>query len=745
MNFIELYDKNKGNYIIEAGEGYGKTTVLKTMYNRYRERLQCGEDNVIPIFIRLADVNLEDDDFVQAGIIARSIIKKYYDINADGVKPDKIRSMIRKDSEHRYLILLDGLNELYNNRRISEMNVIQHFTNELMGTVDGVRFMDCPNLDIVITTRKILKSQLRCVLEEFKQETDYRNFKVVHFAKLTVDLNENEKLRELLQVPMLRAVYEEIKENEQAAERFQEIETKFDLLECYYDHEMIQNRTLKLCNPRDMLVENVLNSGILPILALYVEGAMLHSIVDGGEVYRRLCDNSDGNAMERLLQEIYIDLGLEENKIREEINRTIRALNMLQILDDKLQFRHDMIREYWAAKGFRWCIERTTGEDKHSEKLVQFLEDLCEFTYRGESYDPQRQTMHFSMLESLISMYRGNLFDKSLTDNVKLIIGKNYKKLIFMLVFQYTSILDDENNRQAAAEYAWKLYDYIEQDSDVLPEDVYEKANILNSIGYCANNYIIWRDASKFINCTQVDRRKEEEKQKNGEIIISLHKDALKLAKECKLGSLERDKRNRFIGKTMNNIGACYYGAYYRNYKKALKWHEEAKRFRQENKIDLTASYRCIASDYYQMLDFSNAYRIYTEYITYIADKRFDHVLDVYTDDTCVKKLKKDISIVINAIGCECHFLQSEKNNIEKTEEICKSIPFQLQLCIECLNREARMTAVDLYRKIERKIDGDEECGEIGIRQILSCFDENERNKLNELIDEFEKMKSENL
>lgn len=119
MNFIEYYEHNRqeklrGNYIIEAPEGFGKTTILKGMYNRYKEQLTMGTGNIIPIYIRLADINVKSREDLIDGIILEFVREQFYSSDEYGIIKTSIQTMIRDNSQYKFLFLLDGLNEVIN-------------------------------------------------------------------------------------------------------------------------------------------------------------------------------------------------------------------------------------------------------------------------------------------------------------------------------------------------------------------------------------------------------------------------------------------------------------------------------------------------------------------------------------------------------------------------------------------------------------------------------------------------------
>ena len=348
-----------------------------------------------------------------------------------------------------------------------------------------------------------------------------------------------------------------------------------------------------------------------------------------------------------------------------------------------------------------------------------FITDLIRFTYRKERYEPIRQTLHLGLLETLFSANKGILFDSKLEQAVIEIDRKSYKRILFYLYYNYSSILDDENEREQAAKYAWQAYEYMLDNKDIIEmESMYQRANIYNSLGYCVNNYKMETHTG--------EQTLEILKQADHFIEICLND------KEVRKKSDVYRKAVVLKGKILNNIGACYYGAYYgaKYCDQALEWHQRSKKYREEHEANVSASYRVIASDYFKMSQYDKSYMIYKEFLQYSVQG--DNLVDRETFEKLVDYSKKNsdvIVIVINAIGAECKWLQKcrEENKIDEYQDaILKEIPSQLRFCIMVANRGSRRKAIDIIEKIEQKIQQ--------IQGVIEFFGENERKEIASVI-----------
>ena len=717
MNFIEYYECNRqkkyqGNYIIEAPEGYGKTTILKYMYNRYRKQLTMGEGEIIPIYIRLADINVKSREDLVDGIILGFVQEQFYTFKTGNATKSSIQEMIRDNRQYRFLFLLDGLNEVINRELESGGRcVFDILNNDLKKRCnDDKWFLDYPNVDIIFTTRK--SYFITEELLEKQSNWEHRYFQVIKLEKLHLDIRSaNSDLLELLDIPMLAAMYKQMNQEDFMNSECC-IKTKYELLNCFYHLEWTINHNFQLIDTRDERIKIVLDD-ILPLIALKIETAMLHYIVDDGKLYRKLCKNG----FEDLIHDI-----IDENGFEIQSSWVVEIVEMLNVVNQKLQFSHDMIREYWAIRGILWCVRYADNiryVRDSNDILPMCITDLIRFTYRKEQYEPIRQTLHFGLLETLFSANNGTLITYNIKRAAKKINPDNYKKIIFYLYYNYSSILDDENERDKAAQYAWQAYEYMIANKEILEaESMYQRANILNSLGYCVNNYKM--------------------EMHSGEQIIKILKQAEQFVEICLNDEETRRKQADYQravilkGKILNNIGACYYGVYYgiTSADQALMWHRRAKEYREEHCINVSASYRVIASDYFKMSQYDKAYLIYKEFLQYsvqgkslVEQNTFKKLAD-YSENN-----SDAVVIVLNAIGAECKWIQQDSNEdgIKQYQDlVIKEIPYQLRFCILAADRGSRKKAIDIYDKIDNKI--------LTIQGMIECFGEKEKKEIDSII-----------
>ena len=196
------------------------------------------------------------------------------------------------------------------------------------------------------------------------------------------------------------------------------------------------------------------------------------------------------------------------------------------------------------------------------------------------------------------------------------------------------------------------------------------------------------------------------------------------------------------LGKIYNNFGACYYGIYFKDYKRALEWHEKARNFRLENGIDLCASYRVIAADYFMLHEYQKSYEKYKEFMQYISGGNSNKISELKKE---LSKTMKDyrysgeiIIILLNAIGSECKLIftkyASEDLRDKLFYEVQKELPYELDFCVEHINRGTRIRAIDWIQKIQDKIEG--------IRNILPYLDLRTRRNIETIFEKYNGIKN---
>ncbi len=680
MNFVENYLQAPRNYVIVAPEGYGKSTILKYMYCSLLER-KIGGETVLPIYIRMADVNLKSEEEIRQGLMLGYLNEHYYRnaLAANGYLA--LREMIRKcGGQYRFLFLLDGMNEVHN-RMFSESggNVYDYITNEFTRQdADGIRLMDYPNLDIVITTRNEAVIQ-RQLYEKVLETEGMRGFCLVKLIGLTSERKKayldipsdgalDAEVDELVSTPMLAKMYKEIKERDGGSNAFV-FESKYKLLDVFYDLDVYQNQNTSQIDHWDATKKMVL-SYVLPLIALGVENALLDAINNDEALKENIFTKGLGHAVGEVL-DLFDDMPLHPRE-------ALRAIRMLDIVNEKLEFKHDMIREYWCSKGVNLCLGRKVEKDS----IRRFFVNLNKNTYRAGTYDPVRQTRHLGMVETLYSSWEA---DAEGFDSVVKQMGFAFEdekgaaqNQFFTFMHHYASILDDENERKNAALLVWPTYDYFKKCLGGY-YDSFEKARILNSLAYSGNNYKI-----------------------EGRDPLPLFEEA----KEILDGMPEQEKEKAsfrvLYGKILNNFGSYYYGPYQRDYTLSAYWHKKCKEYREMYGVDLTASYRAIASDYYMMAVkmYQASYETFKEYIAYLTAGKKSKLSEMTEDE---KTKMKDIVVVINALGTECGLLFAQPGAALQAE-IIEEIVYQLRFCYQCMERGSRREAVDVLNKLRDKI-----------------------------------------
>src|SRR5699024_8610084 len=112
---------------------------------------------------------------------------------------------------------------------------------------------------------------------------------------------------------------------------------------------------------------------ILPFVAFRVENTLL----------RNEHDNEKTRA--GLLEEACLNSGYPENV---DLKLVQDVMGSLRILDSDLCFTHEMLRDYFAAKGFVQAGQKGCGEE-----VASFLERLTDWLeYRNDQRDLSRRT-----------------------------------------------------------------------------------------------------------------------------------------------------------------------------------------------------------------------------------------------------------------------------------------------------------------------------------------------------------------
>ena len=139
MNLIERYLSKPGNYIVEAGGGYGKSTSLKYLAGFLKDRQVNGKKE-LAVYIPMAEFNFRN---IQAGALLE-YLRQFFSME---VTERAILEMIADSAEeYHYLFLLDGLNEVHN-YEVNGQTVMDHICNDIM------RLISYANVSFIISTR----------------------------------------------------------------------------------------------------------------------------------------------------------------------------------------------------------------------------------------------------------------------------------------------------------------------------------------------------------------------------------------------------------------------------------------------------------------------------------------------------------------------------------------------------------------------------------------------------------------
>lgn len=730
---IKIYEKCPRSYFLIGNASFGKTTLLQhfaeELHGMKIENSDGTTQTLIVIYLPMYDVNLLPTGDVEKGPILE-LLKKKKVLN-QVIERSGIIEMINNDISYRYIFLLDGINEIQE-RHLEVGNIYKTIGREI------INLLDYANVDIIATARteRILfddsenRSKLRELLKSIKligmcQDDGTMNPKIDKekvSRYLEVDKSYiSDDLWELFESPMLLSYYKKIleqaakdssEETKLVLEDVKKIHCKTDLLDCYYNLDITKGNDEIFVNEWDDIRREHLLKWILPGIAFYVEYAML-SVNQDKEV--EIAD------LKEVFDKVYVQFKEYDTNMPKDKENLWNGLMRLQICDENGKFIHDIIREYWASKGL---FIRLYHSHKDEENKL-FIDNLAyNLERRNGRFEIVRQTRHIGLIEVIYEITRNKSYGKydflckqyaMARKGTNLAEIVDYR-VIYELFFHYMSMLDDLNERDKAAEVGWFTYDGISDDKRKEVFDSYYKdynayrlANMLNDMGYSTNN-------------SDIVKEHNPDNPEGNPDALSLLMESRQILEflmedESILTDEEIEKYKVLLGKNINNVGAYYYGC--EQYEKALEKHIEALEYRKNLGINLTASYRVIASDYYKLglecvskgddlkglLHFQKAYECFKKYLGYLVQRNSDQQLK-FSEIESDKYNKIDRIQVINVLGTQIELLRlSEKIHSENVEieELLYEMSCELQYCNNLINSNSRRRMTDTIEKLDEK------------------------------------------
>ncbi len=652
MNLIERYLSKPGNYIVEAGGGYGKSTSLKYLAGFLKDRQVNGKKE-LAVYIPMAEFNFRN---IQAGALLE-YLRQFFSME---VTERAILEMIADSAEeYHYLFLLDGLNEVHN-YEVNGQTVMDHICNDIM------RLISYANVSFIISTRSA-----ELIPENLKKEFEILVLQPLSNQAVSRYLGIKDMemipghIRKMLENPMLLTIFRDI--YEKMPEQAVKIGNKYELFELYFvqdenlhHHEEYSDHLLRV---RKYVIEK-----ILPAAAFEAECRLLkneqNSEKDMQEILKKTCDTCSPpeHTSAGMLREAVFSLG---------------------ILDRNRRFTHELYRDYFAAKGF----EQLNGSDA-GDRTADFIELLNGWIeHNGRQKELARRTRFLDLADFIFSAVGSGLVRKLRSCGVRseeriLTLAENFYQ-------QLSGVYDDLSEGREAAEIGWIALKHLQEAEQYYhPVEAAQKY----SFTYYSIKWDITGDLQKDGKCL--------------EVILNARKI---------LDQVQDDWRDqeyhRLYGKVLSNIGSYYYKLGQKKGACALEMYETAERFHRQaleyrkkycDDSALAASYRTLMSDSYQMGNYVQGYRYYCEAMDALNQNRTLEEALVFQKGGIPEDL------VERAIGSEVKILM-EGNEPELRARIQAELPNQIRYVYE-RSAQLNRSYLKMIRSLEEKLDELAEC-----------------------------------
>ena len=633
MNLLELYMEKPSNYFICAdvsknqfAGGIGKTSQMQYMAHEI-----CGKEVqgrvVIPVYIKMNEFNTKRIDFE---VLYQYLLAHF----GNQVTKKAVQEMIQKSKNYQFLFLLDGINEM--NDYVLESG--QTVCDCVIANIKELLQSD--NVNFVITSRMdhkiIQEGELKDLFQkkyisalESKQYKEYLELDEV-IPEPLVRICENAML-----LRMFKRVYKVDKESALS------LKSRYDLMKQYFklDTDYIKNPEW---NDNLSRVRTYLINEILPYIAFEVEAANLQ----------------EDNLLVKMDYRILLKESLRECEAPNNINLSIaeKVIQMTGLLDEKLVFQHDLVRDYFAVQG----LEKKWEYSNVKSRVQKFMEDLHENmkydSSRGMDYNRRTRFMDFS--EFLYASRRERVQSLLEKCNMK----EASTEYAFLFYYDLAGLYKDLIQSKLAEELSAIAIPLLEELEMSGTYSSVQLAAAYNYLGYCS--------------ITKDDSLQYLEHAKN---ILEKSDDLSK-------------KEKGLMGRIMSNIGAYHYSRM--DYELACAWHQKAMDYRMEKELweDVLHSCRTLMSDYYMLKQYANAYEVYLRGVEFIGggvvDLEFEEramgseiallgVPNVTEQQRAelLQRLTKQIKIVFEGAS------SSHRKNINLLESLYKKL---LQLEIWC-------------------------------------------------------------
>ena len=501
------------------------------------------------------------------GIIFEYLKKCFF---SNQIAKEAIEEMIRSTQDNTdYLFVLDGMNEV-NNYEVRNGQMVSDFIYK-----DIQCLMSCINVHIVLSTRKI-----ESIPEELREK-----FKVLRFQQIT-----NERIRAYLHLKdtdMLPGHLSNLLVNPMFLKMFGRlysrrpelaihITNKYELLEHYYEEEIALHKDKR--KDHTLAVRKYVLDSVVPYIAFYVELGLLKKQYEEEKDLQTLT----GEAFEQYPPAEEISL--------EAVYKMVLNTGLVS---EKLQFTHEILRDYFAVKGLKMIGE--AGGHEPVEAFMQNLVKWLEYRKTMKEKDLHRRTRFLDVADFLYSSEKKRLAQTFLRYGIR--PEEKRMELAQSFYQELSGVYDDLSQGKEAAEIGWIAIDYLEEQiPETVPEtyhSIYERAEKRNFLFYSVKWAVTLEDDDTNKRCL----------------------DYIMLAKE-KLEGIPLEYRdakiNDLYGRVLSNIGAYYYkiGSEERNrnkqesykaFAKAESWHLQAMEYKKKycTVAAVIRSYQTLMQDAY--------------------------------------------------------------------------------------------------------------------------------------------------
>ncbi|NCC42107.1 MAG: hypothetical protein EOM18_00665 [Clostridia bacterium] len=563
--------------------------------------------------------------------------------------------MIKQAEEFDFLFLLDAYNEMNDYLLPDGQTVYIHVINSLS------EVLELGNTHFIISVRE--KMQLfNGKKENYKKLRD--SLITLELQKLTSAQIENylriddadnipEFHKELLSNPFSIIMYKDIFDKDQ--DLAMGLETKYQLMETYFEnfeiHDM-DDRIDNIAEVRRYIIRNV-----LPQMGFYIEMALMEK---KRNEFMRL---DFAELMENTL------MALPYNISRDIVRRVMKMMN---IVDENLQFSHQLIRDYFAFKGLMKMDDILEDRSKDITNFFELLdENICYIREKGDDFI--RRSKFLDAAEFIYGYFSdpGELVDFLVRNGVD---ENDVLEYVEHFYRNLAGIYDDLRQKKEAYEIGWKAVSLLEK----IHISEYDHAQEYNYLYYSVNKYGD-KDPLCLLEKAYLYLEKIPEKQKKslpyrelaaricsnyGSYYCSIYKKDLTKA----IGYHKQALENRLeIKKILNN----------------KKTSEEINGYRMKASLDCAASYRTLMSDYYHMKRYDLAYGMYKEALKDVTGCE-------YISEVNKEKLSNIPLVLITFVmGSEVPLLE-QREDFALTTEIEKELAVQIEYVYQRANESSR-------------------------------------------------------